>query len=81
MLSEPSFLILDEISNGLDYDTMVLLQELLPDWANRMTIIVTGHHYEFYKDILNHLYVIKNKEIQEVYNLDDEIKELGNHAY
>lgn len=76
LLANPSYLILDEISNGLDYDSMELLKRLLPEWSKTMTIIVTGHHYEFYSTILDHLFIIKNKKIKEIHNLDQEIKEL-----
>ncbi|MFC0523445.1 ATP-binding cassette domain-containing protein [Pontibacillus salicampi] len=78
--SEPSYVILDEISNGLDYDTMCLLQNLLPQWAEHTTILVTGHHYEFYRAMVDRLFVIKDKDIQEVYDFDKEIKELNSYA-
>lgn len=78
LLSNPSYLILDEISNGLDYDSMILLKELLPELAKTKTIIVTGHHYEFYQSVFDHLFIIKDKKIYEVDNFDEGIKGINN---
>ncbi|MDI5791037.1 hypothetical protein PO124_29470 [Bacillus licheniformis] len=38
---------MDEISNGLDYRSMMELQELINDWSSRMTIVAAGHQFEF----------------------------------
>ncbi|WAA12523.1 ATP-binding cassette domain-containing protein [Fervidibacillus halotolerans] len=78
LLSNPSYLILDEISNGLDYDSMILLKKLLPEWAKTKTIIVTGHHYEFYQSIYDHIFIINDKKIYETDHLDERIKRIYN---
>jgi len=40
---EPKYLIMDEISNGLDFDMIRNLQKSIKSWSNSMTIILTGH--------------------------------------
>ena len=40
---EPEFLIMDEISNGLDYEMIRKLQKMIKHWASHTTILLTGH--------------------------------------
>lgn len=60
---EPKYLIMDEISNGLDYEMIRRLQKSIKTWANNMTIVLTGHQFSFYNDIIDDLFVFKDKEI------------------
>ncbi|MCM3217790.1 ATP-binding cassette domain-containing protein [Niallia taxi] len=60
---EPKYLIMDEISNGLDYDMVRDLQKSLKCWSSTMTILLTGHQFSFYNDIIDDLFVFKDKEI------------------
>ncbi|MFB8735764.1 ABC transporter ATP-binding protein [Bacillus sp. SL00103] len=46
-LTKPTYLFLDEISNGLDYGTMMELKAMIKKWSEDMTIIATGHQFEF----------------------------------
>ena len=61
---QPKYLVLDEISNGLDYDTMKILQKQIKLWAKHMTIFLTGHQFGFYNDLIDDLYVFENKQIK-----------------
>ena len=75
----PSLLIMDEISNGLDLDSMFDLQDRLRELsAADRTIILTGHQLGFYEKIYDDLYLIKDcklvkadpskeKSLEEVY--------------
>jgi ABC-2 type transport system ATP-binding protein len=60
---EPKFLFMDEISNGLDFDIIRHLQQRIRDWAERSTIVLTGHHFDFYSQIIDDLFIFQNKEI------------------
>lgn len=82
VILSPTYIIMDEISNGLDYDTLVLLKKLIIKWTEEKTIILTGHQFGFYNDMVDNVYVntpngslvsymdIKSKEItlEEIYN-------------
>lgn len=58
---DPSVLIMDEISNGLDFDSMLELQERLKKLSvAERTIILTGHQLGFYEKIYDDLYLIKD---------------------
>lgn len=59
----PEIIIMDEISNGLDYDTMQELKEDLQRLALTKTIILTGHQFGFYNDIIDDLIVIKDRKL------------------
>ena len=54
---------MDEISNGLDYETMCELKKQIKLWSKKMTIILTGHQFGFYNDIVDEVFVIKDKSI------------------
>lgn len=60
---EPKYLIMDEISNGLDYAMIKTLKNTIRNWAKDMTILLTGHQFSFYNDIINDLFVFKDKKI------------------
>lgn len=63
---EPKVIIMDEISNGLDYETMMMLKKELLEMARTKIIILTGHQFSFYNDIIDKLLLIKEKNIVEV---------------
>ncbi|MCC5804121.1 ATP-binding cassette domain-containing protein [Rossellomorea vietnamensis] len=60
---EPEFLIMDEISNGLDYEMIRKLQKMIKHWASHTTILLTGHQFSFYNEIIDDLFVFKNNHI------------------
>ena len=60
----PRVLLMDEVSNGLDYETMLLLKSRIQVWANNTLMILTGHQFEFYKDIVDRIYVINGQKIK-----------------
>lgn len=60
---EPQYLIMDEISNGLDYAAIKSLKNTIKEWSSNMTIVLTGHQFSFYNEIINDLFVFKDKKI------------------
>lgn len=75
ILLKPKYLIIDELSNGLDFETISWLKENIKSIFNQSTIIATGHQFEFYEDIIDELFIIKNKKI---ILLEDRVGGLGN---
>ncbi|MGG5255365.1 ATP-binding cassette domain-containing protein [Neobacillus sp. SM06] len=65
-LSQPKYLFMDEVSNGLDYETMTDLKRTLKEWSKKMTIIATGHQFEFYAEIIDELFIIKQGTMYEL---------------
>lgn len=59
----PEFLIMDEISNGLDIDMMNDLAKHLIALKNNTTILLTGHQFSFYEKIAEHIFLKKNDTI------------------
>ncbi len=76
-LNKPSYLFLDEISNGLDYRSMMELQKLINDWSSTMTIVAAGHQFEFYSSIVDQLYVLKDGSAIHIDNFKTNGAELG----
>ena len=61
---KPKLLIMDEVSNGLDYETMIMLKAKIKLWAESSMIVLTGHQFEFYKDIVERVFVINGHKIK-----------------
>ncbi|PFR93678.1 ABC transporter ATP-binding protein [Bacillus cereus] len=66
ILSEPRYLLLDEISNGLDFETMRSLQKELKELAKNTTIVTTGHQFEFYESIIDELFILNDSHIIQI---------------
>ena len=62
----PEIIIMDEISNGLDFETMQELKKYLVELAEKKTVILTGHQFGFYNDIIDVLLVLKDKSLNVV---------------
>lgn len=78
---EPRYLIMDEVSNGLDVDMMDELASHLLIMKEKSTIILTGHQFSFYEKIAEHIFFKthdtieyiseserKNKRLEELYH-------------
>lgn len=73
LILKPKILIMDEISNGLDYDTMKQLREDIKKLSENTCVILTGHQFSFYEGIVDDVYIINNGNISNVtdeYNKD-----------
>ncbi|MCR5836318.1 MAG: ATP-binding cassette domain-containing protein [Lachnospiraceae bacterium] len=64
-LLDPCYILMDEISNGLDFDTLVELKEMIEKWKGNKNIILTGHQFSFYDGLVDNVYVIKDGLVTE----------------
>ena len=62
-ITDPEYLIMDEISNGLDYETMLDLKKRLRGWSERKTILLTGHQFGFYNDLVDDVFLIRDRKL------------------
>lgn len=60
---KPKYIILDEVSNGLDYESLKDLKAIIKNWSENSTIIMTGHQFDFYNDLIDDLYLLKEGKI------------------
>lgn len=67
----PRIILLDEASNGLDYETIKYLKSRLMKWKEDLTVLVTGHQLDFYNSVVDNVYVMKEGKLVEVGNLSD----------
>ncbi|MEK4223106.1 ATP-binding cassette domain-containing protein [Bacillus sp. FSL W8-0116] len=70
-LSQPKYLLMDEVSNGLDYDSMQFLKTTLKEWSKNMTIITTGHQFDFYAPIIDELFILKQSKLTKLNNFKE----------
>lgn len=73
---QPKYLFMDEISNGLDYEMMQELKRHLKELSQKMTIILTGHQFSFYDEVIDELYLIKDKQLRKYDKYSDGNKSL-----
>lgn len=62
-LLQPTYLIMDEISNGLDVDMMNELVTYLKTIKDNCTILLTGHQFSFYEKVAEHVFIKKNDNV------------------
>ncbi len=62
-LLEPEYLIMDEISNGLDVDMMDELAEHLLEMKAHSTILLTGHQFSFYEKVAEHIFLKRKQKV------------------
>lgn len=63
---DPEIIVMDEISNGLDYEIMQYLKQYLLEISKHKTIILTGHQFGFYNDIVDKLVILKDHNLIEL---------------
>jgi ABC-type multidrug transport system ATPase subunit len=64
--SGAEWLLLDEPTTGLDYEAMVQFRRDLTSLAARCAVLVTGHHVEFYDDLVQTVLVLREGRLIEV---------------
>ncbi|WP_088011279.1 ATP-binding cassette domain-containing protein [Gottfriedia acidiceleris] len=62
-LLSPNYLILDEVTNGLDLKNKKLLKSLLLDFKKTSIVILSGHEIHFYKEIADNYFLLENQQI------------------
>lgn len=63
---QPNILLMDEISNGLDYQTLKYLKKKLIEWKKNSLIIMSGHQLEFYDSLVEEIFVLNHRYLQNV---------------
>lgn len=61
--SGAELVILDEPTNGLDRDTMQQFKADIRARTGTTTFVVTGHNLEFYDDVVDNLFVLKDGKV------------------
>lgn len=81
-LMRPKVIIMDEISNGLDYETMALLRKKIKELSKDSTIILTGHQFDFYRSIIDKLFLVEEGKITGYeYNEKDSLEDIYEKTY
>lgn len=62
-LIRPRFIIMDEVSSGLDYETLLHLKKRIKVWSEHSTVILTGHQFDFYRSIIDELIILKENKM------------------
>lgn len=64
--SSADLVLLDEPTNGLDIDTMSRLREDIDELRGVKTFLITGHHLEFYENLVDRVFVFDTGRLVEV---------------
>lgn len=81
LLTKPQYLILDEIANGLDVDSLKWLKNQLNIHKKECLILVTGHYLEFYEQLLDEIIIIHKKSIYKTEQGGNNLHELYEKLY
>jgi ABC-2 type transport system ATP-binding protein len=73
LIIKPTYVILDELTSGLDIKSIILIEESLKIIKQTSTIIVSSHHIDFVKNICEEYMFIDNKTINK-YHIKEMIK-------
>lgn len=69
---KPKYILMDEISNGLDIDMMNVLCKKIEELKKQSTIILTGHQFSFYQHIADNVFIKNNDDLFQVdYNKEN----------
>lgn len=68
---KPSIILLDEASNGLDYETIKYLKNRLMIWKEYSTVLISGHQLDFYNSVVDSVYVLKEGTLFQVKNQEN----------
>lgn len=76
IIKQPSCLILDEIANGLDQDSLKWFITRINMLKKNCLIIATGHYFEFYERILDEIIIIHDKKILQLVRGKENLHEI-----
>lgn len=77
ILANPTYLFMDEVSNGLDFESMELLRDYVNERSRQGSVFLTGHQFEFYEQLIEDLFVLKDAEIIHVKDYQETGGNLG----
>ena len=75
IILQPKYLIIDELLNGIDYDTISWIKKNLKLIFKNTTIIGSGHQLNDYTHMVDEIFVFKDKQLVKV-DLEIEGKDL-----
>lgn len=68
ILKKPKYLIVDEVSNGLDVESLEIIKKCFEKLRSNSLIFTTGHHFEFYEQIIDELLILNDCTISQIDN-------------
>lgn len=81
MLKKPHYIILDEIANGLDLDSIEWLITCIKVLKKDSLIIATGHYFEFYEKILDEIIVLNDNKMLKIKHGKEKLYEVYKQYY
>ncbi|WP_371524835.1 ATP-binding cassette domain-containing protein [Streptomyces sp. NBC_01283] len=66
LLARPSYVFLDELANGLDYDSLQWLKEVIEELRKDSVVIASGHQFEFYERVADDVFAISQNGLKKI---------------
>jgi ABC-2 type transport system ATP-binding protein len=66
LLSEARYLVMDEVASGLDLPTMDAVVATIKKLTPRATVVVSGHQFDFYSRIVDHVVALRGGALETV---------------
>ncbi|WP_424216520.1 ATP-binding cassette domain-containing protein (plasmid) [Streptomyces sp. BI20] len=65
LLARPSYVFLDELANGLDYDSLAWLREAIGRLAGSgATVVAAGHQFDFYDRVADDVFAVSENGLR-----------------
>ncbi|MEU5778361.1 ATP-binding cassette domain-containing protein [Streptomyces venezuelae] len=62
-LARPPYVFLDELANGLDYDSLAWLQDVITDLKKDSVVIAAGHQFDFYDRVADDVFALAQNRL------------------
>lgn len=63
-ISEPLIIILDEPTNGLDFESIITLEKLIKNKKDTQMVLIASHDFNFLQEVCNNHYVLKKGDLR-----------------
>ncbi len=66
LLARPSYVVLDELANGLDYDSLQWLRASLQQLKKDSVVVASGHQFDFYDRVADDVFAISENGLSQL---------------
>ncbi|MGW3304185.1 ATP-binding cassette domain-containing protein [Streptomyces rubiginosohelvolus] len=72
LIARPAYIVLDELANGLDYDSLQWLRGSIERLKENGVVVASGHQFDFYDKVADDVFALSEKRLSRLdFNHDD----------
>ncbi|MFE2289757.1 ATP-binding cassette domain-containing protein [Streptomyces sp. NPDC059452] len=66
LIVRPAYIILDELANGLDYDSLQWLRTSIEQLKQTGVVVASGHQFDFYDKVADDVFAVSEKRLSRI---------------